>query len=122
MDKEGGKACLLIRKHDHFTPAREIRRYGRALGPSPVNIPKNGSCNGTSRPQGILGKEGWEDEDVVDPDGVVLGYLAHKKQPPPRTLRRDYAQSPLMVLRGKAVSYERGAPVPSRPDQNVGVY
>ena len=27
----GGKACLLIRKHDHFTPAREIRRHVRAL-------------------------------------------------------------------------------------------
>ena len=26
-----GKACLLIRKHDHFTPAREMRRDVRAL-------------------------------------------------------------------------------------------
>ena len=24
-DREGGKACLLIRKHDHFTPTREIK-------------------------------------------------------------------------------------------------
>jgi len=28
----GGKACLLIRKHDHFTPTREIRQHVRALG------------------------------------------------------------------------------------------
>jgi len=27
----GGEACLLIRKHDHFTPTREIRRHVRAL-------------------------------------------------------------------------------------------
>ena len=27
----GGKACLLICKHDHFTPTREIKRYVRAL-------------------------------------------------------------------------------------------
>jgi len=27
----GGKACLLIRKHDHFTPTREIKRHVRAL-------------------------------------------------------------------------------------------
>jgi len=27
----GGKACLSIRKHDHFTPTREIRRHARAL-------------------------------------------------------------------------------------------
>ena len=26
-----GKACLLIRKHDHFTPLREIKRHLRAL-------------------------------------------------------------------------------------------
>ena len=26
----GGKACLLIRKHDHFTPTRGIKRYVRA--------------------------------------------------------------------------------------------
>ena len=27
----GGKACWLIRKHDHFTPAREMRRDIKAL-------------------------------------------------------------------------------------------
>jgi len=26
-----GKASLLIRKHDHYTPARELRRDGRAI-------------------------------------------------------------------------------------------
>ena len=31
--EEGGKACSLIRKHDHFTPLREIRRDIRALEP-----------------------------------------------------------------------------------------
>ena len=29
--EEGGEACLLIRKQDHFTPTREIRRHVRAL-------------------------------------------------------------------------------------------
>jgi hypothetical protein len=38
-------------------------------------------------------------------------YLAHKKQPPPSTLQWDYAQDPLVVLGGGAVSYERGTPV-----------
>jgi len=28
---EGGKAGLLIRKHDHFTPARKMRQDVRAL-------------------------------------------------------------------------------------------
>ena len=28
---QGGKACLLIRKNDHFTPTREIRQRVRAL-------------------------------------------------------------------------------------------
>ena len=27
----GGKACLSIRKHNHFTPAREIRRNVRTF-------------------------------------------------------------------------------------------
>ena len=27
----GGKACLLLRQHDHFTPTREITRHLRAL-------------------------------------------------------------------------------------------
>ena len=30
-DRTKGIACLLIRKHDHFTPAREIKRHVRAL-------------------------------------------------------------------------------------------
>jgi len=29
--ENGGKARLLIRKHDHFTPTREIKRHARAL-------------------------------------------------------------------------------------------
>ena len=31
FEREGGKACLSIRKHDHVTPTREIRRHVRAL-------------------------------------------------------------------------------------------
>ena len=27
--REGGGACLLISKHDHFTPTREIKRQAR---------------------------------------------------------------------------------------------
>ena len=29
--RTGGKACLSIRKHDHFTPTMQIRRHVRAL-------------------------------------------------------------------------------------------
>jgi len=29
--EDGGKTCLLIRKHDHFTLTREIKRHVRAL-------------------------------------------------------------------------------------------
>ena len=36
----GGEACLSIRKHDHFTPVREIRRDIRAL--EPITAPKDG--------------------------------------------------------------------------------
>ena len=31
---------------------------------------------------------------------VVQGYLAHKKQPPRRTLQYPYAQGPMVVLEG----------------------
>ena len=31
FSRRGGGACLLIRKHDHFTPAREMGRDVRAL-------------------------------------------------------------------------------------------
>ena len=39
--KEGGEACLLIRKHDHYTPARKTRRDVRAL-------------TSRNRPKGVL--------------------------------------------------------------------
>ena len=42
---------------------------------------------------------------------VIQGYLAHKKTPPPRTLQFAYAWGHMVVLRGKAVSYEQGTPV-----------
>ena len=44
--------------------------------------------------------------------GALQGYLAHKKQRPPGTLQQDYAQDPMVVIGGGAVSYERGARVP----------
>ena len=31
---------------------------------------------------------------------VPQGHLAHKKEPPPRTLQYDYAQGPMVVLGG----------------------
>jgi len=42
---------------------------------------------------------------------MLQGYLAHKKQRPPRTLQWDYAYGPMAVLVGENVSYERGTPV-----------
>ena len=47
------------------------------------------------------------------PGALVLlqGYLADKKTPPRRTLRQAYPEGPMKVLRGVAVSYERGNPV-----------
>ena len=41
----------------------------------------------------------------------VQGYLAHKKPRPLRTLQKDYAKGPMVVLGGGAVSYVRGTPV-----------
>jgi len=41
----------------------------------------------------------------------IQGNLAHKKQPPPRTLQWDFAQGPMEVLEEGAVSFERGTPV-----------
>jgi hypothetical protein len=41
----------------------------------------------------------------------VQGYLAHKNLLPPRTIQYDYAEGPMVVLGGLAVSYERGTPV-----------
>ena len=43
-------------------------------------------------------------------NATLQGYLAHKKQQPPRNLQQDYAQGPMAVLGGWAVSYERGTP------------
>ena len=42
---------------------------------------------------------------------ALQGYLAHKKQRLPRTLQKNYAHGHMEVLGGRAVSYERGAPV-----------
>jgi len=41
---------------------------------------------------------------------ALEGYLAHEKPRPLRTLQWDYAQGPMVALRGGAVSYERGTP------------
>ena len=41
----------------------------------------------------------------------LQGYLAHMKLPPPRTLLKDYAYGPVVVLGGGGGSYERGTPV-----------
>ena len=43
-------------------------------------------------------------------DSHMQGYLAHKKQPPRRTLQKPYVQGPMVVL-GVGVSYERGTHV-----------
>ena len=43
--------------------------------------------------------------------GALQGYLDHKKQRPPMTLQREYAQGPLAALTGVVVSYERSTPV-----------
>ena len=41
----------------------------------------------------------------------ILGYLAHKKTPPPRTLQQAYAYGPMMVVGGGAASDGRGTSV-----------
>ena len=38
-------------------------------------------------------------------------YLALKRLCPPRTLQREYAQGPVVVQGGEAVSYARGTPL-----------
>ena len=40
-------------------------------------------------------------------DFRVQGYLPQKKPPPPRTLQKDHAYGPMVVLGGGAISYER---------------
>jgi hypothetical protein len=47
-----GKACLLIRKHDHFTPTREIRRHVRALA---CNHPKVAGVRDEARASSSVG-------------------------------------------------------------------
>ena len=49
----GGKACLLIRKHDHFTPPREIKGHVRALArnhPEEWNLQRHVSPTTTNYP------------------------------------------------------------------------
>ena len=43
----GGIACLSICKHDHYTPAREIRRAGRALTGHRKRVSKRASVSRT---------------------------------------------------------------------------
>jgi hypothetical protein len=46
-----------------------------------------------------------------EPASSYRGYLAHRKQRPPRTLQKDCAKGPMVILGGGVVSYERGTPV-----------
>ena len=39
---------------------------------------------------------------------VLQGFLAHKKQPPPKTLEKDYVYGHMVAPRRVGVSYERG--------------
>ena len=41
----------------------------------------------------------------------LQGHLAQKKQPPHRTLQKDYAWFPMAILEVGAVSYAQGTPV-----------
>ena len=38
---------------------------------------------------------------------ALQGYLAHKEQPPPWTLQKDYAQSSMVVLGGRGLDLMR---------------
>jgi hypothetical protein len=49
--------------------------------------------------------------DNVAPSKIRQGYLAHKKQPPPRTLQKDCVWGPMVAPGRGGVSYERGTPV-----------
>jgi len=90
---KGGNTCLLIRKHDNFTPTREIKRHVMALARNPP--------------------EGWNLQEDVSPTTTnysfrtlerhcfrLQGYLAQKKLPPPITLQQACAQDPTVVLGG----------------------
>ena len=49
-----GKACLLVRKRDHFTQTREIKRHVRALA---CNHPEGWKLQGN---EGVgFGSQGW---------------------------------------------------------------
>ena len=45
----GGKACIFIRKHDHFTPTRKIKRHVRALARHHPEGSREGSGSGVER-------------------------------------------------------------------------
>ena len=64
----GGKACLSIRKHDHFTPAREIKRHVRALGrnhPEGYNLHPCGRHNREKRRHRCEGEGAWWGEEFT---------------------------------------------------------
>ena len=46
---------------------------------------------------------------------LLQGYLAHKKQRPPKTLQQDYDQGPMEALWGGGVFYERGTHIGEHP-------
>jgi len=67
------------------------------------------------RPSCVFIEPDSERKKMTDGGRIPLqGYLAHKKQRPPRTLPYDHAEGPTVALGGGVLSYDRGTPVWAR--------
>jgi len=70
------------------------------------------------------GRVGWRCgacwSRLITATSTLLGHLAHKKQPPPRTLRSDYVWGLMVALGRGGGSYERGTPVCTPATLNTG--
>jgi len=67
------------------------------------------------------GSKTWKEKTHFGVSNETLqGYLGHEQHFPTRTLHQDFTQGPMVVLRGLAVSYERGTPVEGRNLSQLG--
>jgi len=55
---------------------------------------------------GVLTPRALQEASATDPTTSLQGYLAHKKQPPFRTIQQAYAYGPMVVLGVEGGSYK----------------
>ena len=89
-----------------------------ALTPNTVElIPTLGAPSPRGGPvqDPVLTPRALQKASANDPTTSLQGDLAHKKQPPFRTIQQAYAYGPMVVLGVEGGSYERGTPVRQGP-------